>query len=47
MNGAALTDIRVELLFLSLICVVLFFLTLLFLRKGEAYAKKTGNMALF
>ena len=47
MQGAVLTDIKVELLFLSLISVWLFFLTLLLLRKGETYARKTGNMILF
>lgn len=47
MHGAVLTDIRVELLLLSLICVALFILTLFLLRKSEDYARKTGNMALF
>lgn len=47
MHGAALSDIKTELLILSLICVILFLLTLLMLKKSEAYARKTGNMALF
>ena len=47
MHGAIIADIKVELILLSLISVGLFYLTLLLLRKSEAYAKKTGNMALF
>lgn len=47
MHGAIIADIKVELVLLSLISVGLFLLTLLLLRKSEAYAKKTGNMALF
>lgn len=47
MQGAELADIRIELLILSLICVGLVLLTLLLLKKGEAYARRTGNMALF
>ncbi|MDF2533681.1 MAG: phosphate transporter permease [Clostridia bacterium] len=47
MHGAALTDIKIELVLLSLICIGLFLLTLLLLKKSEAYARKTGNMALF
>jgi ABC-2 type transport system permease protein len=47
MHGAIISDIKVELLYLSLISIGLFYLTLFLLRKSEAYAKKTGNMALF
>jgi ABC-2 type transport system permease protein len=47
MHGAVIADIGVELLSLSLICMGLFFLTLFLLKKSEAYARKTGNMALF
>lgn len=47
MQGATFADINKELLLLSFICVSLFLLTLFLLKKSEAYAKKTGNMALF
>ncbi|MDF2519746.1 MAG: phosphate transporter permease [Clostridia bacterium] len=47
MNGALLSDIKFELLVLCAICAALFLMTLLLLKKSEAYARKTGNMALF
>ncbi|OGO78987.1 MAG: hypothetical protein A2Y23_14670 [Clostridiales bacterium GWB2_37_7] len=47
MHGAIFADIKAELILLTLICIGLFLLTLLLLRRGESYARKTGNMALF
>jgi ABC-2 type transport system permease protein len=47
MHGARISDIKIELLILGGICIGLFLLTLLLLKKSEAYARRTGNMALF
>lgn len=47
MHRAVLSDIKSELLILVLVCTVLLILTMLLLSKGEQYARKTGNMALF
>lgn len=47
MHAATLSDIKAELLMLLAICSLLSLLTGYLLIKGESYAKKTGNMALF
>lgn len=47
MHGAMLHDIGIELAALGIICIALFLLTLMLIKRSEDYARKTGNMALF